>query len=199
MVLERILVTERVRRRMARSGDFAVPVVQEREGVPKDGPYVATGTRGQLILTRPSRDNLVRFGFFEVPLEEEDAFFSKALTLLWDLSVEHDWGNRCDSVPNGLARMVQCGYEPKSVVLPFQLLKYACGSEITLEEAEKLMRYQGYVAEIDEVKYLVADINSGKAIIMAAPPLVGYYTRADNHIGVLLQRADRALMLVRYV
>jgi len=95
--------------------------------------------------------------------------------------------------------MARVGYEPKALVVPFSLLKEACGSEVSPEEAIKLMRFQGYVSQSQGVDILVADIPPGSALLTTAPPLVGFYTRTGEHLGLLLQRADRTLMMVRHV
>jgi hypothetical protein len=198
MILERLLVTERLRRRSTQSGGFAVPGLQERPGDPKEGPFVATNMRGGILLTRPSREGCVRYGFSDVPLEQEDQFFLKLLDMLWLLSENQGWTNRCDSIPQAYNRMGQSGYSPRALVIPYPLLQEASGSMLSPSEAANMMKLHGYVAQSQGMDILVADIPAGHALLVTSPPLVGFYTRMDNHLGILLQRANQTLMMVRH-
>jgi len=86
--------------------------------------------------------------------------------------------------------------EPTSIVVSLSFLEDACGMSITLEDAEEIMLAQGYVTESDGLRVLAADLPVGGAFVVTSPSVVGTYFRVDQHLGVLIRRADRSLVLV---
>jgi hypothetical protein len=196
-ILDKLLVPERHHRRATSSGDFAIPGLQERPVDPNNGPFVATNMRGGLVQTRPSsREGYIRFGFSEVPLEDEEAFLVHAFSELLSLSAGYGWPNRCGTIREAFDRMASLGYEPRSLVIPYAVMKEECGIDLSPEEVAKLMFAKGCVSQFQGVNVLVANLPQGAALLTAAAALTGFYTRVDTWIGILLQRADRTLMLV---
>lgn len=192
--LERLLVTERHRRRADESSGagFAVPTIAERAVEGGVDPLVVSDARGRLVRTRVSKARgVARSGFFECSVAEEARLVGEFFEMLWEVSRAEGWGNRCSSLAEASKSMQ---LEPRSVVIPHSWLEKATG--LCREEAEQLMAVQGYVAK-DDQQILVADLADGDALLVAAPTLAGFYTRADTHLSVMLTRADQAFFLVR--
>lgn len=195
--LERLLATERFPRRSTAAG-FARPTLFERAAPEGGAPFVASNARRGFVSVRASAAGHVRSGFSEVELgADEELFLAELFRALWALSVQQGWTNRCTSIREAIARMGSFGLVPRLLAVPLDLLREACGREVTLEEAEKLMLSQGYIAEVDELQVLLApQLAPTTAVLTTLPNLVGAYTRVDEWLSVLLCRADRALVLV---
>lgn len=195
--LELILETERVRRQasITTGAGFAIPALLSHPVESSDAPFLATNARRTFLPVR-SKYGTVRLAFSECPLEDEGKLVAELYRVLWGISVQHEWPNRCSSVAQAVACMAALRLEPKSLVVSPSFLEDACGKPVTLKEAEELMMAQGYVAESEGVRVLAADLPEGSAILAAAPAIVGVYVRTDNWLGVLVRRIDRALVLV---
>lgn len=189
-------MTERIPRRATLHGDFAHPILHERAVEPVDGPFVVTNKRGSFVQTRRRPDGTIWAGFSEVPIGTESTLARALISSLWRISAENGWGNRCSSLGEAPARMQTLGFEPRSIIVPVSLLKEACGEDVSVEDAEKLMLGQGHVAKVGEMFVLAADLPQGVAIVVAATSLVGTYTRSDEALAIMLFRADRAIVLV---
>jgi hypothetical protein len=68
--------------------------------------------------------------------------------------------------------------------------------DLSEEVAVARMRAQGYVTLYDNMQVLLANLSDGRAFVSAIPSALGVYTRVGDHLGILLQRVDRALMVV---
>ena len=192
--LERLLQTERHRRQASQStiAGFAAPVLAERALGFELEPLVVSNARGQLVPTKVSRARgVARVGLFECPLQGEGAFLLKAFNALWEISAASGWRNRCSSLAEASAKMQS---EPKTIIVPYGLVQEL--STLTRDEADALMRANGYVTKGAQ-QILVGELPAGSAIVAGAPEQVGYYTRIDERLGVMLTQADRTLMLVR--
>lgn len=192
--LERLLVTERHRRRSDESAGvgFAVPAIAERPADPDLEPLVVTDARGQLVPTKVSRTRgVARCGFFECTTEDEAALIPRFFDALWRLSETSGWENRCTSLADASARML---LEPRSIVVPYGWVEKVSG--MSREDADGLMSAQGYISKGDQ-QILVGDLPDSVALLAAAPPLLGFYTRVDDRLGVMLTRVDRTIFLVR--
>jgi hypothetical protein len=194
---ELILETERIHRQAAvKAGvGFAVPALYQYPAQPTDAPFLATNARGTFLPVR-SKYGVVRLAFSECPLGSESRVLAELYRVLWGISVQSQWSNRCSSIAAAVAHMRGTGIEPWAIVVSPSFLEDACGTPVTLEDAEEIMLVQGHVAESDGVKVLAAGLPVGQAIVTAAPPDVGNYFRVDQHLGVLIRRADRSLGLV---
>jgi len=82
------------------------------------------------------------------------------------------------------------------LIVPFPKLRQLCGHEITLDEARKLTVAQGCVAEVNDIKILFSELPEGQMILGTAPPMVGVYTRIDDHVGLLLRKVDQSMVLI---
>lgn len=151
-----------------------------------------TDARGRLVPTRVSRSRgVARYGFFECTTDGESALLPKFVDALWEMSRAGGWKNRCTSVAEALVRMT---VPPRSIVVPYGLIEEV--SALTREEADRLMGLQGYISNGDQ-QILVGDLPPGHALVAASPPLLGFYTRIDDCLGVLLTRVDETVFLVR--
>lgn len=189
--LERMLVTERVKQRAANTG-LALPALEERPAGKDDGPFLVTNMRGSFLQTRLSSAGTVRFGFSPVPLEDDDKLL---VTLHRAISAQNP-GKRCTSIPEATTALLAQGHEVRTLVLPESWLPEICGPDLDSTTARETMAKQGYVTKIDDVQVLVADIPPEMAFVAAAPALVGLYTRIADSLGVLIFRADRAIVAV---
>ncbi len=192
--LERMLKTERLRQRAARMGGFSVPAMNEVGMEAVNAPLLATNMKGTFLPTRPSRDGVARYGFSHVPVATDDALLAELHRSLSVLSEREGWSNRCKSVLEALQRMQGFGLEPKTIVVgPARLAEV---SDIAPEDARAAMRDNREVATFEGATVLLADLSGTSAFVCAAPPLVGYYTRVGEHLGILLQRVNQTLVVV---
>jgi len=193
--LEIALGTERVRQQAAVKGvGFAQPVLCEQPVRPEEAPFLATNLRGSFLPTFRSGDGVIRFAFTECPLGAEDSLVSELYGVLWKNSVQQGWSNRCNTLSQAKARMEALGMQPKACIVGPSFLEEA--GELTKEDADKLMMFKGYVAEVEGVKALASGLSAGKAILMASPSQVGDYVRVGDYLGILICQADRSLVLV---
>jgi hypothetical protein len=193
--LERLLTTERHRRQANQStlAGFAQPMISERALEPALAePMAVTDARGNLVPTSVSRTRgVARYGFFECTTDDEGPLLRHFFAALWEMSVAKGWDNRCTSLAEASAKMK---LEPRSIVVPYGLVEKV--SSLTREEADRLMGLQGYISSGDQ-QILVSDLPDGHALLAAAPALLGFYTRIDDRLGVLLTRIDQTVFLVR--
>lgn len=198
-VLERILTTERYRRQadISTGAGFAIPSMAERPLNVDQEPLVVTNMRGTFVPTRVSRvTGLARYGFSECLPEDEPVLLGELWRVLWALSVEQGWSNRCKNVAEAVGSMRGHGMEPRSVVVPYSLLEAFGTQTLSKQEADDLMVAQGYITNTEGVQVLAADLPVGKALVTALPALTGYYTRVDDRVGVMLLQTNQTLYLV---
>lgn len=169
-----------------------MPALQERPTDAEEAPFLATNMRSQFIPTRLGSTGLVRYGFSESPHEEDDLFVQRIHDAI---SSQPDWTNRCSSLADAMAYLRAGGLEPRSIVVSEKCLP-EISPDLVIEDAQKMMGHQGYVTKIEDVQVLIADIPVEKALVAAAPSLVGVYTRVGDYLGVLLLRADRSIVAV---
>lgn len=110
---------------------------------------------------------------------------------LWGLSETNGWNNRCNSLSEASAKM---RLQPRSIVVPYDLVEKVSG--LSRSDADRLMSAQGYIAS-GEQQVLVADLPPGHALVAAAPTLLGFYTRVDDRLGLMLTRIDESVFLIR--
>lgn len=203
--LERMLYVERFHRKSSTGwersptgthGDFRVPILQECTLPPDAGPFIATNRRGSLVLTSRSKDGVVRFAFTKCPLEDEWLLLGELYRVLWQLSTEHEWPTRCNSISEAKSRMEASGVKPKHLVVPVPLLEEVCGTAFSVVDAEKMMAMQGFITEVDGLQVLAANLENKAALLSAEAPFAGMYTRVDDWLAILVQRANRSVMLV---
>lgn len=195
-MLERLLVTERHRRRSNQStlAGFAVPAMLDIPLEPSSEPLVATNAVGNLVLTRVSRTALrARYGFFECPAAAEQNLMPRIFSTLWGLSRNLGWENRCSSLSEATGKM---RLPPRSVVVPYSLVEQASGEALTRQDCDRLMTVQGHIADKNGQQILVANLEDGQALLAATPALLGVYTRIDDWLGLLLKQVDQTLYLV---
>lgn len=193
-VLERLFQTDRLRRRSTTAG-FAVPGLFERAVLEHQAPFVASNMRSSFILTRRSIEGNVRHGFSEVSVDDEDRLLVELFRVLWDLGRTHHWPNRCNSIEQARATLEALELGPEAWVVPFSLVEEIAGEPLSREDAEMLMVEQGYVAQTsDGIRVMVAELPADTAMLCTYP--LGYYTRVDNWVGLLVCQADRCAILV---
>lgn len=192
MALERMLVAERHSQRANRGAGHSIPALQERPSSPEEAPFLSTNMKRAFLPTRLSSASTVRFGFSSVSLGEDDQLLLPLHQAISALSKE----GRCTSLGEAMTRLRTNNYEPRTVVIPESWLPEICGPDFDVSTAKTLMGRQGYVSKVDEMQVLVADLPSDKAFVATAPALVGIYTRIADYLGLLLFRADRAIVAV---
>jgi len=164
---------------------------------PMDQPLlVTTARRGFVHPGMRLGDHAVRYGFSECPLEEEGGLLESLFRDLWAISKKSGWTNRCTSIASAKQTLEGYGLLPRSLIVPFPKLRQLCGHEITLDEARKLTVAQGCVAEVNDIKILFSELPEGQMILGTAPPMVGVYTRIDDHVGLLLRKVDQSMVLI---
>lgn len=194
--LERMLRPERFRQRSASRG-FATPGLCFT-GVPDECmPLLATNMRGRFALTRRNAEGLAPFGFSSCPVGQEGPLLDELHRTLWALSEQGNWGNRCTAVPDAVERLRVLGVEPKSLVVSEGQVAGILGPGFDLNAARRAMALQGHVTVVDGMQLLLSDLTGNTAFVAASPSAVGVYTRVGDHVGMLLQRVDRSIMVVR--
>jgi hypothetical protein len=193
---EGFLVPERLRRKAAREGGFAIPAMQERPMGVVDTPLLVTNARRSFVQAVPSREHVVRYGFSECPLEDESNLLGEFYRILWSTSETQGWVNRCKTIAQAKQILESFGLLPRTLLVPFATLHKVCGQEISLDEARKLTVSQGCVAEVDGLKVLFSDLCEGQLILGTSPPLVGVYTRIDDHVGLVFRKIDQSVVLI---
>ena len=193
--LERILTTERLRQRAAKQGGFSVPALLERKADSFDGPFFASTMRGSFLPTRISKEGFVRFGCAPLPVGGEAGLLRVLCSTLRATSQQEGWANRCTSIEMAVSCMHSFGYEPHHVVVGPSLLSVVA-PDVSLVEAQNRMQAGSKVALFDGIPILLADLPEGQALITSHPNLLGVYTRVGDYVGVLLQHADKAVVVV---
>ncbi len=194
--LERMLRTERHRQRAAPRGGFSTPGLCSVNVGEDAMPLLATNMRGRFLPTRPSAEGLARFGFSEVPIGQEGPLLSELHRTLTELSRTNGWGNRCSDVAEALTRLQAQGTEPKSLVISEAQLAGILGKDSDLEVARRAMATQGYVTMVGGMQLLLSDLPDGSALVAGSPASLGVYMRVGDHLGMLLQRVNRSIMVV---
>lgn len=192
--LERMFVPERFRQRAANIG-FSIPALQEVQVQGDAGPMLASNMRGKFVQVQASSAGTVRYGFSECTIEEEDDLLCELYQSLKVISVREEWGNRCRAVDQAIKRLTEQGITPKSVVVSGRFLGDVLDG-CDLETAQRRMDMQGFVAMVDGMQILLGDLPDGGALVAADPQHIGCYTRVGDHLGLLAQRVDRAIMVV---
>ena len=189
--LERIFLPERHRQRAAKAG-FSIPAMQEILLGADAAPLLVTNMRGTFLPARCSASGFARYGFSECSIEGESSLIVEFHKVLSRLSAREGWSNRCTTIQEAISRLS----EPKSLVISEAILAEVMGDEIGIEEARRLMAMRGYVAMLDGMQVVLSDLSEGAALVLASPKVTGFYTRVGEHLGVLAQRVDRAIMVV---
>lgn len=190
--LEGLLITERKRQQVPLDpthGDFSIPAFRERDVEREAEPFLATNMRGTFVeVARSKTRGTVRHSFSECPLDQEGALVAE----LYRVLSERPWAVRCNTIAEATSRIL----EPRSLVVPFTLLEKACGESVSVEDAEKMMMLQGHVTEVSGMRVMMAPLPDDAALVAAAPPLLGFYTRIGDWLGLLLQGLDRTMVVV---
>lgn len=203
-ILSRVLVCERHNMRMPekveasmRSGVSTRPLFNEVVVSEDVEPLLVTNADRRFVPTRRSSTRgVARFGFSEVSLDEEPAILAEMYMSLLDISLSHGWSNRCNSVSEAVDRLRGSSIEPAFLIVPESVLPDICGPQYDAAQTAGRMMRQGYVAVVDKMKVLPADLSPGSALVLAAPSFFGLYTRVGDYLGVMIQRADRSVMVV---
>ncbi len=195
--LERMLRPERHRQRAAPKGGFSTPSMCFTSVGEEAMPLLSTNMRGNFRLTRRNAEGLAPFGFSFCPVGQEGPLLDELHRTLWELSTHGNWTNRCTGVPEAIALLQTLGMEPKSLVISERQLSGILGSDSDLEAARSAMAFQGYVTVVNGMQLLLSDLPDGSAMVAGPPSDVGIYTRVGDHLGLQLQRVNRAIVVVR--
>jgi hypothetical protein len=203
-ILGRVFVSERHNMRMPerleasmRSGVSARPILNEVEVQDDVEPLLVTNADCRFVPTRVSRARgTARYAFSEVPLDDEPKMLAEMYMALLDASLSQGWSNRCNSVSEAVDRLRSSSIEPAFLIVPETVLPDICGPQYDPAQTAGRMMKQGYVAVVDKMKVLPADLSPGSALVLASPSFFGLYTRVGDYLGVMIQRADRSVMVV---
>lgn len=171
------------------------PAMHARPYNASEAPFVVTASKG-FVRTKFQEDGTIWTGFLECELEEEGLATQLLHRDLWRISKREDWGNRCSSLADAMDLAVLLGFTPHTIVVPLSFVKEAVGEDLTLEEAEKIMRMQGYLTTIDDARVLIGDLLDDTALVTCSPAELGVYVRTDDFVAITLLGADRRLVLV---
>jgi hypothetical protein len=189
-VLERMLVVERHRRKAPLGGgDFSVPALEERPVEEFDEPLLVTNMRGDWVQTRRSGSGYGRFGFTECEVGDEAHLVSS----LWATLTKVPWAIKCNDVATAVRRVDAA----KTLLVSYEMLKEFSSETLTTEEVAKIIFAQGYITKVGELGLLASEGLSGRtAIVTTVPALTGFYTRIDDHLGLMLLSADKTIAMV---
>ncbi len=195
--LERMLRTERLRQRAAAGGGFSTPGMCLSPVADDAMPLLATNMRGNFRETRRDIKGQAPFGFSYCQVGREDPLLSELHRTLFELSARANWPNRCSSVAEAVERLRTSGVEPKSLVVSESQVANFMGPGFDLNAARSAMGIQGFVTVVDDMQVLLSGLPEGFALVAAAPSILGLYTRVGDHVGILLQRVNRSIMVVQ--
>ena len=195
---ERMLKTERHRQRGAARG-FSTPSLCTVSVKADAEPLLATNMRGTFLATRRGSGGEARFGFSYCPVGQEGPLLNELHRVLWDTSLREKWANRCSAVAEAVEKLRTQGIEAATLVVSERQLSNVLGSDFHPDAARSAMAMQGFVAVVDGMQVLLSDLPDGSAFVTGHPTGTGVYTRVGDHIGMLFQRVDRAIMVVRGV
>ena len=122
-------------------------------------------------------------GFFQCAMEDEYLLFQRLCEYL-----RAQEPLRCSSVQVAIDRLRGLGLEAKSVVVSEE------DATVMLVLTEPLSGC--FAGTVNGMKVLVSDLPKGVAVVTVDPTRLGLYTRVSDHLGVLLQRVDRNMMVV---
>jgi hypothetical protein len=189
--LERLFEVERLRKRAAPGGGFSIPVMHERAVASTVAPLLVTNTRGKLVPSRPFPSGEARCGIFPCPHDSEPALLRQLLDSIQEISAARGWVNRCTSIQAACVQMEQSRKHVRSIIIAKADLS---SIGVDLESAEKLMALQGYVTLHGSTQTLMADLPSGRGLVVSAD--AGLYVRIDEFLGLMLFNADRSVITV---
>lgn len=195
--LDRLFSPERQRRQAAsidHGGGFATPVMSERLVTPEDLPVLSSNMKGRFVRPGVAHEGRVRFAFFECAIEDEGQALVELQRQLLKLVECHDWSNAHRSLEGARNFMRAHSLEPHSLVLPRDELEVVCGADLDDDVIDRLVTTTGFVAEVDGLHVLPGP--PGVALLLAAPALAGVYSRVDDRLGLLVTRADRAVVVI---
>jgi hypothetical protein len=195
--LERILRTERFRQRAAAGGGFSTPGLCFTSVGEDSLPLLATNMRGRFLRTRRNVEGLAPFGFSYCPVGEEGPLLNELHRTLWEISTQEGWSNRCTSIAGAVNYLHALDLEPKSLVVSESQIAGLLGPDFDLSAARRTMAVQGFVTVIDGMQLLLSDLPEGSALVAGAPSALGIYTRVGDYLGMLLQRINRVIVMVR--
>lgn len=196
-VLDRLLRPERVGRKATLGGDFAVSVITERPAEHETGPWVVSNMRGSFVATKRSKTDMVRSAFTECPVEDEEVLLAQFFSDMCAISQSSGWANVCPTIEEATQKLSSLGYEPRTLIVPFSSLKEVCGKDLTEDEAAKLILVNGCISEVDGIRILPTHgLPDDAAILGTIPALTGVYVRTDDRVSILVERADRSIVLI---
>jgi hypothetical protein len=171
-VLSQLFVTERHRQRTNSSvavAGFSVPALSELEAAEGIEPLLASNMRHGFLPTRVSSQGLVRYGFSECSVEQEEALLGVLYQALRREAVKGGWGT-VGTVSEACERMRGRGLEPAVVIQP--------------------------EPKDDTLPVFSGPLPEGSSLVVAKPEAAGVYTRVGGYVGILVYRIDSAFVVV---
>jgi len=170
-VLSQLFITERHRQRAANVG-FSLPALLEHDVQASVEPLLATNMRGTFLRTRVSRTGSVRSGFSECPIDKEPELLREFWNVLIKEGEQEGWDNTAPTVEEALEKLRKAGLTPKTLVVASDLDGAPEGLRVLKSELP------------------------GGALAAAEPEVTGIYTRVGDHVSIMAQRVNVALVVV---
>lgn len=176
-ILDCLLVVDRERRRVSRTGNFAVPAIHEQKAEENQAPFLVSNMRCRFVGTKIRPNGVVWAGFSPVPTEDEDLFLPQLFVDLWSHSVNSDWGNRKTTLQGAELYMKARELTPTAVVVRSQEDFPDLGVEV-------------------KTIYELGALPKGCAILFAETDRLGSYVRSDTNLALLFKEVDATIVLV---
>lgn len=173
-LLAHLFVTERHRARAGNTG-HARPCVSEVTITDNSiEPLMATNMSGVFLNTRISKQGYARFGFTEVDYTQEVDLLRALHSAVVANGKSLGWENNATSFEDAINKMAGNGIFPATIVAA---------------------KHPGIELHKD-TRFVQAPLGERVGLVLASPIEVGLYTRVRDHAGVLVHRADRAIVAV---
>jgi len=172
-VLAQLFVVERHRPRAGKVG-FSIPTLGETLGVDSSiEPLLVTNMRGTFVRTHVSKDGCVRYGFSECTLDQEPNLLCEFYRTIIREGEKEGWGNKVDSIPQALEKMIGFGVTPKRLVVP--------------------LNFSGAYEGLEVIKSALPE---GSALVLSQSENAGNYIRTGDNVAIVAQRVSAQFVVV---
>lgn len=174
----------------------SMPLMVELPIAPDTDPLVVTNTKGHLVVGARSSQGIARAALFECSLEDEPSWIVFLHREMSRLIQVQGWGNRVKTIADGTRFLNSYGLEARKLIVSYDLLRDLSDEPLSPEDVNRLMVSRGSVCEVEGIQVAVAPLPSKSALLSIHPNLSGTFVRTGDRIGVLIQNADRTLVVI---
>lgn len=184
-VLDRFLVTDRIRPRYAKGGiGMARPILLEHSFDNPPSSLLATNLCGDFVPTKLSSSGIARFAFFECTVRGETAVLRRLFKQI---------STRKRDVESAKKYMSDLGRTPSKLLVPSDLMDdFQDG--YSDEEIRYLTASGKGVAKVYDLPAIVADIKS--PVVISEPSSAGIYVRSGDYLGLLICNIESSFVVV---